>query len=1112
MSASPVGSPFAPDPQWYKDAIIYQVHVRAFLDSNGDGIGDFPGLAQKLDYLADLGVTALWVMPFYPSPGKDDGYDIADFETVKPEFGTLRDVRHFVREAHRRGLRVITELVANHTSDQHRWFQRARRAAPGSPERDFYVWSDTPERYTDARIIFKDFEPSNWSWDPVAGAYYWHRFYAHQPDLNFDNPKVREAILRTLDFWLEMGVDGLRLDAIPYLYEREGTNCENLPETHAFLRDLRRHIAARFADRMLLAEANQWPDDAVAYFGAGDECHMAFHFPIMPRLFMALRMEDRFPVIDILDQTPAIPDNAQWALFLRNHDELTLEMVTDEERDYMYRVYAADPQARINLGIRRRLAPLLGHDRRRIELLNALLLSLPGTPVVYYGDEIGMGDNVYLGDRNGVRTPMQWSPDRNAGFSDANRQRLYLPVITDPEYHYEAVNVAAQQENPHSLLWWMKRLIALRKRHPAFGRGSIEFVQPDNRRVLAFVRRHGDETLLVVANLARYAQWARLDLSAFEGLVPVELFGSIEFPPIGSDPYTLTLGPHGFLWFSLETRHPVEIVPASATELPALPRPRALRDLVTGEGAARLAPVVGRWIRGRRWFRGKAKTVTATDIVDGFPVELPGREAVIALVRVAYVEGEPELYAVPLTIAEGALADRLRRESLPAVVARIDGDGAVRSLLIDASVDEAFADALLGAIGGRRRLKGRRGEIVGVPTRGFRGLRGPGAEPLSAVPVRAEQSNTSIVYGDRLILKLYRALEDGENPDLEIGRFLTERAFPNVPAVAGALEYRRPGAAPATFAILQAFVPNEGDLWDVTLDAVNRYLESALTRPEPPSVEAITPALLLERASATPPEEVQQLIGGYPDTAWLLGRRLGELHSVLADPDGPAAFAPEPMAPFHQRSLYQSIRASIQESMRLLERRRGTIADELLPLVEATLAASPNLEARLRPLLERRLGGMRIRCHGDFHAGQTLFTGRDIMLIDFEGEPARPLSERRLKRPALTDVAGMLSSYRYAASTPVVERRLRGETDDELATVSAWTRLWFGWVAAAFLRGYREATAGAAFLPRTDDAVAALLEVLLIQKGAYELRYELESRPDWVGVPLTGLLALLEGV
>jgi len=444
---------------WYKDAIIYEVHVRAFFDSVTDGIGDFGGLTQKLDYLEDLGVTAIWLLPFCPSPLRDDGYDIANYTDVHPSYGTLKDFQRFLREAHRRGLRVITELVLNHTSDQHGWFQRSRRALPGSRWRNYYVWSDTPEKYRDARIIFKDFESSNWSWDPVAKAYYWHRFYSHQPDLNWDNPEVREAMFDAMDFWLDLGIDGLRLDAVPYLFEREGTNCENLPETHQALRELRKHVDEKYQDRMLLAEANQWPEDAVAYFGQGDECHMAFHFPVMPRLFMSLRMEDRYPITDILKLTPPIPQSCQWALFLRNHDELTLEMVTDEERDYMNRTYARDREMRINLGIRRRLAPLLENDRRRIELMNALLFSLPGTPVIYYGDEIGMGDNVFLGDRNGVRTPMQWSPDRNAGFSRANPQRLYLPVNIDPEYHYETVNVEAQQNNPHSLLWWTKRLI-----------------------------------------------------------------------------------------------------------------------------------------------------------------------------------------------------------------------------------------------------------------------------------------------------------------------------------------------------------------------------------------------------------------------------------------------------------------------------------------------------------------------------------------------------------------------------------------------------------------------------------------------------------------------------
>src|SRR5262245_1547080 len=544
------------DSRWYKDAIIYEAHVRAFHDSDGDGFGDFRGLTRKLDYLEDLGVTAVWLLPFYPSPLRDDGYDIADYTSIHPQYGKLDDFKEFLAEAHRRGIRVITELVINHTSDQHPWFQRARLAPKGSPERDFYVWSDTADRYADARIIFKDFEPSNWSWDPVAKQYYWHRFYHHQPDLNYDNTAVWDAIFPLVDFWFGMGVDGVRLDAVPYLYEREGTNCENLPETHAFLKALRAHVDERFPGRMFLAEANQWPEEAVAYFGDADECHMAFHFPVMPRLFMALHQEDRFPILDILDQTPLIPDGCQWCLFLRNHDELTLEMVTDEERDYMYRAYAQDRTARINLGIRHRLAPLLKNDRRRIELMNGLLFSLPGTPVVYYGDEIGMGDNIYLGDRNGVRTPMQWSADRNAGFSRANPQRLYLPIIIDPEYHYEAINVEAQQGNASSLLWWMKRLIALRQQFQAFGRGTIEFLRPDNPRILAFVRRYGEERILVVANLSRFVQYVQLDLSEFKGMVPQELFGRTPFPPIGELPYLLTLGPHSFYWFALTAAAP----------------------------------------------------------------------------------------------------------------------------------------------------------------------------------------------------------------------------------------------------------------------------------------------------------------------------------------------------------------------------------------------------------------------------------------------------------------------------------------------------------------------------------------------------------------------------
>ena len=530
--------PLVDDPLWFKDVVFYEVHVRTFSDSNADGVGDFNGLTGKLDYLQDLGVTAIWVLPFYPSPLRDDGYDITDYRTINPAYGTMADFRRFLRQAHLRGMRVVTELVINHTSDQNPWFQRARTSPAGSNYRNYYVWSDDPSKYSDARIIFKDSEPSNWTFDPVANSYYWHRFFHHQPDLNFDNPSVQKEIFRLVDYWFGMGVDGLRLDAVPYLFEREGTSCENLPETHVFLKSLRAHVDAKFSNRMLLAEANQWPEDAVKYFGDGDECHMAFHFPVMPRLFMAIQMEDRFPIIDILRQTPEIPEGAQWGMFLRNHDELTLEMVTDEERDYMYRVYAHDPQARINLGIRRRLAPLLGNDLRQIQLMNALLFSMPGTPVLYYGDEIGMGDNVYLGDRLGVRTPMQWSGDRNGGFSKANPQRLYSPPVIDPGYHYEAVNVESQQANPNLLLWWMKRLIGLRKQSPAFGRGSVEFLYPDNPKVLAFVSTYEEQSILVVANLSRYAQGVQLDMSRFAGSSLIEMFGNYILDSLSPTPFS----------------------------------------------------------------------------------------------------------------------------------------------------------------------------------------------------------------------------------------------------------------------------------------------------------------------------------------------------------------------------------------------------------------------------------------------------------------------------------------------------------------------------------------------------------------------------------------------
>jgi maltose alpha-D-glucosyltransferase/alpha-amylase len=539
------------DPLWYKDAIIYEVYVRGFYDANGDGIGDFRGLTQKLDYLAWLGVDCLWLLPMYKSPLRDGGYDIADYYAILPEYGTLEDFKQFLAAAHARGIRVITDLVINHTSDQHPWFQESRRA-PDSPKRDWYVWSDTADRYKEARIIFTDTEKSNWTWDEQAQAFFWHRFFSHQPDLNYDNPAVHQAMLDVMDFWLELGIDGFRVDAVPYLYEREGTNCENLPETHAMLKKMRAHVAERFPNALLLAEANQWPEDVVAYFGDGDEFQMGYHFPIMPRLFMALRQEDRRPIVEILERTPPIPANCQWGMFLRNHDELTLEMVADEERDYLYNEYAKDRRMRLNVGIRRRLAPLLDNSRLRIKLLHSLLFSLPGSPFLYYGDEIGMGDNVYLGDRDGVRTPMQWSADRNAGFSQADFEQLYFPVISNPVYGYQSVNVESQRRYDTSLLHWMRQMIHLRKRHPVFGRGTMEFVKPENRKIFAFTRSYGDDVVLCVFNLSQHAQPVELDLHRLAGQTPVEMLGETRFPQIGTAAYQLALAQWGFYWFRLQ--------------------------------------------------------------------------------------------------------------------------------------------------------------------------------------------------------------------------------------------------------------------------------------------------------------------------------------------------------------------------------------------------------------------------------------------------------------------------------------------------------------------------------------------------------------------------------
>jgi maltose alpha-D-glucosyltransferase / alpha-amylase len=1101
---------FTSDPLWYKDAIIYELRVRSFQDGDGDGIGDFRGLNERLDYLEDLGITALWLLPFCPSPLLDDGYDIADYRGVHPDLGTLADFKAFLREAHRRHLRVITELVINHTSDQHPWFQRARRSPPGSRWRDYYVWSDTSSRYSEARVIFQDFERSNWTWDPVARAHYWHRFYSHQPDLNFDSPDVRRSVIRFLDFWLNMGVDGLRLDAIPYLYERDGTNCENLPETHAFLRELRAHVDERFQDRLLLAEANQWPEDAVAYFGKGDECHMCFHFPVMPRLFMSLQMEDRHPIIDILSQTPAIPETCQWALFLRNHDELTLEMVTDEERDYMYRFYARDRRARVNLGIRRRLAPLLGNDRRRIELMNALLYSLPGTPVLYYGDEIGMGDNFYLGDRNGVRTPMQWSPDRNAGFSQANPQQLYLPVIADPEYHYEAVNVENQQHNPHSLLHWTKRLIALVRRHRAFGRGRIDFLQPENRKVLAFLRTWEDDRILVVANLSRFVEYVELDLSGFAGWVPVELVSGRPFPRIGELPYLLSLGPHGFFWFRIEEDHP-EVATTWTRVAEGLPSVRvndAWSAVVTGEPRESLEAVLPAVLAAARWFGGRGRRIDRAHIQDTLAIRARGALLGYLVLVAVEQEGSSELYTMPMAFAQGERAEVLRHQRGMGIaeLEQVEGAPDGRGLLYDALADEAFGAALLELVRRGRTLQGQRGALIPSRTRALRtALHG---DESPAPRLRAvEQTNTSLVYGDRAVLKIFRRLGEGVNPDLEIGRHLTERAaFSHTPATLGALEYAGSREIPRCVGILQAWVDNEGDAWSLTLDLLQEYLERALAQGQPPP-EGSYRALI---GGAGLPAELADKLGVYAELARLLGERTAELHLALAADRQNPDFAPEPFGTLYQRARYQSMRNTAARSLDLLHSQSVTFEGRVAEDARSVLAARERIDETFRSMVGPRMTGMRIRCHGDYHLGQILYTGRDFVILDFEGEPDRAIAERRLKRSPLVDVAGMLRSFDYASWHWLVKAGMEGivRTED-VVRLEPWARLWSHQVGRLFLEAYRLGIQSAGLLPEPAENIAKLLHVLMLDKSLYELGYELGHRPDWIGVPLRGVLELL---
>ncbi len=1097
----------ADDGLWYKDAIIYELHVKAFYDSNNDGIGDFRGLTEKLDYLQELGVTTLWLLPFYPSPMRDDGYDVSDYHNVHPDYGTRQDFRQFVREAHRRGLRVITELVVNHTSDQHPWFQAARRAPKGSSKRNFYVWTDDPNKYAGTRIIFTDTEKSNWAWDEVAQAHYWHRFFSHQPDLNFDNPHVLKAVIRIMRFWLDMGVDGFRLDAIPYLVEREGTINENLPETHAIIKEIRRQLDANYKGKVLLAEANQWPEDVREYFGDGDECHMAYHFPLMPRLFLAIAQEDRYPVIEIMRQTPDIPPNCQWAIFLRNHDELTLEMVTDRERDYMYEIFATDPRMRLNVGIRRRLAPLMDNDRAKIELMSFLLFTLPGTPVVYYGDEIGMGDNIYLGDRNGVRTPMQWSFDRNAGFSRADPQRLYLPPIMDPVYGFQAVNVEAQARNPSSLLNWTRRMIAMRKGYKAFGRGSLHFLEPGNRKVLAYLREYRDETILCVANLSRYPQAVELDLSKFENRVPVEVLGRVSFPPIGKLPYLLTLPGYGYYVFRLATDAPPPAWHEQRlvhSDLPTLVLLEGWRTFFMGSGSAsdvRRAiasrsreqlqrEVLLPHLQSRRWFAAKGHRIADISIIEEGEWRSPdGGEWLFTFVRVELEDAPAQVYFLPLGIAWEQPGYDPAAEYGSAALARVRQKAKV-GILHSAFGDPRFCRALARAMGENREIAFGHGRLSFSSTPVFAQLADGLDEDVRQPPT--EQTNTGVFFGNRAYLKGYRRLQAGVNPELEIGRFLTVSApFPHIAPVAGALEYVAADGERVTLAVLQAYVENQGSLWDYSLDYLERYLAAFGVQTEP-----------VER------REEQNLHAFFVAQAHRLGRRLGQLHEAFARTTGEPAFDPEPVTAEEIESWRTHVRDELVMTFDQLERRRSSLPETMRALVDRVLALRLRLIERLDALQLHADGLMKTRYHGDLHFGQVLIAQKDYLFVDFEGEPGRPLAERRRKHCPLRDVAGMVRSADYCART-VLTRLGAGAVERQTSLLDA-AREWRRVVTAAFIEGYRQTTAHIDSVPRDPVALRDLLELFIIEKALYEVRYELDHRPDWLDVPIGGLLELAE--
>jgi maltose alpha-D-glucosyltransferase/alpha-amylase len=1091
---------------WYKDAIIYELHIKAFHDGNCDGIGDFKGLLEKLDYLQDLGVTAIWLLPFYPSPLKDDGYDISDYYKINPSYGTIAEFRQFLKEAHRRGLKVITELVINHTSEQHPWFQRARKAPKGSALRNYYVWSDDPKQFKDARIIFQDYETSNWTWDPIAQQYYWHRFFNHQPDLNYDSPDVQKEVFKIMDYWCKMGVDGFRLDAVPYLFERDGTNCENLPETHAFLKKLRKYIDDRYPGTLLLAEANMWPEDSAAYFGDGDECQMNYHFPVMPRMFMALQMEDRYPITDIFDQTPAIPDTCQWGLFLRNHDELTLEMVTDEERDYMYKVYVKDPKARINLGIRHRLAPLLENNRKKIELLNVLLFTLPGTPVIYYGDEIGMGDNFYLGDRDGVRTPMQWTSDRNAGFSQANPQRLYLPLILDPQFHFESVNVELQSRNTSSLLWWMKRVISTRKKYKAFGRGSMKFITSENSKVLAFTRTYEDQVMLVVANLSRYSQAAELDLNEYKGYVPTEILSRNKFPAVKDDiHYFFTLGGYATQTFLMEKAHP-EMDNGERLQTIEIKR---WKDLIERDTLDRLeTEVLPNYLMHLRWFGGKGRGMENIQIIDS--AQLPAGEdnIFILLLEVSYRDGLPDMYQLPVAWASGQFSFKLQDNCPQSVVCLLNINGE-QGILYDAIYGYNMQEAIIQHMANHDTVASRHGELA------FSGNRSLKKHMLANVNVKpkvmsAEQSNTSITYDNAWYLKIYRKVDKAINPDVEVTRFLSKEAgFKYIPAYIGSVEWKTANNEPMVLGMMQEMVSSTSDGWAYILDRLDDFNETLLTDANKTLVLSENVGSLIEPlAFEDIPEDIKVLLDGtVAELIRLLGVRTGEMHLALASGTEPA-FKPEEFSLHYQRSLFSSLQSLVRVAFQNLSRNLKSLPDDVRAEAQEVLGMKDEILTFLKRIYSHKIDVNKIRIHGDYHLGQVLFTGKDFLILDFEGEPARGYSERRLKHSALRDVAGMVRSLHYAAyGSLFLDNQIREEDIDRLIP---YVEKWYHYMSGFFMKSYLSTVEGTKFIPGNLADLEILMDTFLLQKAIYELNYEINNRPKWILVPLRGIKSIIQ--